>query len=243
MIYITHDIDWLNPLHPYSVIKTFTHGKKWIKTSQLFNQNIFIEGIERLLQFNQDHHAQSIWLIGATNTHTFQRKGLRYHFDDLKVHQTLSLLKESKVEIGLHSVSSESIVEQCNKLTNALGKHIHYHRSHYLNFNPKILYPQLQQAGITTDFSTGASRDILLPQQANNMEGVTLTPTILFDNIFFFQTPEKVFEQLKQTLHAAQLQQRDVAILFHPENFIINPALWEYYEEILQLLKSLYDLR
>lgn len=238
MIYITHDIDWLNPLHPYSVIKTFTHGKKWIKTSQLLNQNIFIEGIERLLQFNHYHQTKSIWLIGATNTHTFQRKGLRYHFDDLKVHQTLSLLKESKVEIGLHSVSSEPIVEQCNRLTNVSGKHINYHRSHYLNFNPKTLYPQLQQAGITNDFSTGASRDILLPQQTKNIEGVTLTPTILFDNIFFFQTPEKVFEQFKQTLLEAQAQQRDVAVLFHPENFMINPALWECYEEVLRMVRE-----
>ncbi len=238
MIYITHDIDWLNPLHPYSVVKTFTHGKKWIPGSMLFNPNLFLHGIERLLKFNQNQHTNAIWLIGATNQHTFYRKGLRYHSKDSAYAAAITLLKTAEVEIGLHSVSSEPIVEQCNRLTNALGKHINYHRSHYLNFNPKILYPQLHQAGITTDFSTGASRDILLPQQAKNMEGVTLTPTILFDNIFFFQNPEKVFDQFKQTLLEAQAQQRDVAVLFHPENFIINPKLWEYYEEVLRLVKE-----
>jgi hypothetical protein len=47
-----------------------------------------------------------------------------------------------------------------------------------------------------------------------------------------------VFDKFKQTIQVAQAQQRDVAILFHPENFIINPKLWEYYEEVLRLVKE-----
>jgi hypothetical protein len=238
LIYITHDIDWLNPLHPYSVIKTFTHGKKWIKPAQLFNRNLFIEGIEQLLQFNQNRNTKSIWLIGAHDKHTFYHKGLRYRFGNRAYNNTLSILKESQVVFGLHSVSSESISQQCDRLTNVIGKPIDYHRSHYLNFNPTSLYPQLKKSSIKTDFSTGLSRNIYLPKHTPPIEGISITPTILFDNVFFFQPPEKVFEQFKQTLHDAKAEQSDVAVLFHPENFIINPALWEYYEEVLRLVRE-----
>ena len=238
MVHITHDIDWLSPLHPYSVIKTFTHGKKWIKTSQLLNRKIFIEGIERLMQFNQSQNTNSIWLIGAPGKHTFYRKGLRYRFGDRTYNHMVSILKESKVVFGLHSVSSEPINQQFDRLTNVLGKPIDYHRSHYLNFNPTSLYPQLKKATINTDFSTGLSRNICLPKHIPPIEGVSITPTILFDNVFFFQAPEKVFEQFKQTLHDAKAEQRDVAVLFHPENFIINPALWEFYEEVLKMVRE-----
>jgi hypothetical protein len=238
LIYITHDIDWLNPLHPYSVIKTFTHGKKWIQPSLLFNPKLFLQGVERLLLFNQNQHTNSIWLIGANNQHTFYRKGLRYHSTDSAYVSAISLLKTAEVEIGLHSVSSAPIVEQCNRLSNILDKQIKYHRSHYLNFNPDTLYQELQHAGIKIDFSKGTSRAITLPQQIQNTTNVSAVPTILFDNVFFFQSPDEVFNQLKKTLLEAQKQQRDVAILFHPENFIINPKLWEYYEEVLNLVRE-----
>jgi hypothetical protein len=225
-------------MHPYSVVKTFTHGKKWIPTTMLFNPNLFLHGIERLLQFNQKQHTNAIWLIGATNQHTFYRKGLRYHSEDSAYATAISLLNTAEVEIGLHSISSAPIIDQCNLLSDVLNKPIKYHRSHYLNFNPNTLNNELQHAGIKVDFSAGKSRAITLPLKSENTTSVSVVPTILFDNIFFFESPDLVFNQFKQTLREAQSQQRDVAVLFHPENFIINPKLWEYYEEVLGLVKE-----
>jgi hypothetical protein len=204
----------------------------------LFNPNLFLQGIERLLQFNQSQHTNAIWLIGATNQHTFYRKGLRYQSKDSAYVSAISLLKTADLEIGLHSVSSSPIVEQCDRLSDVLHKQIKYHRSHYLNFNPDTLYNELQHAGIKVDFSKGTSRAITLPPQIQKTKVVADIPTILFDNIFFFESPDLVFDQFKQTLREAQSQQRDVAILFHPENFIINPKLWEYYEEVLKLVRE-----
>lgn len=204
----------------------------------LFNPKLFLEGIERLLQFNQNQQTKSIWLIGATNQHSFYKKGLRYRSIDSTYASAISLLQNAEVEIGLHSVSLAPIVEQCNRLSDILNKPIQYHRSHYLNFNPDTLYNELQQAGIKFDFSTGASRAITLPAQNQNTANISAVPTILFDNIFFFESPDQVFHQFKQTIQAAKAQQRDVAILFHPENFLINPKLWEYYEEVLRLVRE-----
>ncbi len=204
----------------------------------LFNPQLFLQGIERLLQFNQNQKADAIWLIGATDQHTFYRKGLRYRSKDSAYVSTISLLESAKVEIGLHSVSSAPIVEQSNCLSDVINRPIKYHRSHYLNYNPDTLYNELQHAGIKVDFSLGTSRAITLPSQSQNTTSVSAIPTILFDNIFFFESPNLVFDKFKETLLEAQSQQRDVAILFHPENFIINPKLWEYYEEVLRLVRE-----
>lgn len=238
MVYVTHDIDWLNPWHPFALAKTATHGTKWLRLAQLHNRSIFLNGIEKLLGVNQNNSAEAIWLIGASTTHTYHRKGLRYAFNDADFNQTINLLTNANVEIGLHSVSSQSILEQSQNLANKLNKNILYHRSHFLHFNPNTLYPQLHSVGITTDFSSGSARTISLPETTSPIHSVNITPTVLFDNIFFFQPPEAVFEQLKQTLQTANARHQNIAILFHPENFLINPALWEYYQEVLRIIKS-----
>ncbi len=239
MIYLTHDIDWLNPLHPYSVIKTITHGKKWINTSQLFNPNIFVDGITQLLALNQAHQTNSIWHIGAPSTQAFHRFGLRYNTNSKAYQKVISELLNAKVEIGLHSTTYETINKQAESLTRFTQKPIQYHRSHFLHYNSQTLYSQLAAAGITNDFSLGEARKISLPKVTSTYENIQLIPTILFDNIFFFEAPETVFEQFKQCLKTAQTQQKDVAILFHPENFLINSALKEYYQETLRIIKSI----
>lgn len=241
LIYITHDIDWLNPWHPYSVVKTFTHGKKWIAPKQLFNPNLFLKGIERLLQFNRKQQTNAIWLIGATNQHTFNRKGLRYKSTSLEYQTALSILIESAVEIGLHSVSSEPIITQCNHLSSSLNKPIRFHRSHYLNYTPEKLYPELVEAGIQVDFSLGQARSIAIPKRSPypNLEQ---PPTVLFDNSFFFHPPETVLSTFKQVVITAKEQNTDVAILFHPENFCIFPELWNYYYEVLKIIQTEYEI-
>ncbi len=238
MIHITHDIDWLTPIHPLAWIKTLTHGNKWLRFSQLRNRSIFLEGIQQLLNINENHQTNSTWLIGASSQHTFHRKGLRYKANDTEHQQTLALLKDVGVNVGLHSVSSEPIKNQAERLSNLLAKPIHHHRSHFLQFNPNTLYTELQQAGIHTDYSLGVAREVHLSNPITPIQGVHSIPTVLFDNSFFFHPPEMVFEQFKQVLKTAQQRQQDVAILFHPENFLIQPALWEYYQEVLHLIKS-----
>ncbi len=239
MIYVTHDIDWLNPWHPFAIAKTFTHGNKWLRLGQLKNQALFLNGIETLLKFNQSKAINAIWLIGATNEFPFKNKGLRYTFSCQATKKALAMLMENNAEIGLHSVSTEPIIEQCNRLNETIKKETNYHRSHYLNYSPQTLYPQLKQAKISIDFSLGTAREVSLPKlDTFNEDGLRLIPTILFDNIFFFQKPEVVFEKFKSVLREVKSTQSDVAILFHPENFLINPALWEYYQECIRLINQ-----
>jgi hypothetical protein len=219
-------------------MKVVTHGNKWLRFSQLRNRSIFLEGIQQLLTINNTYQTNSIWLIGGSTQHTFHRKGLRYQANDSNYQQAVTLLKEAGVTLGLHSVSTEPILNQTERLSVLLDKPILHHRSHFLQFNPHTLYAELQQAGIPIDYSLGSAREIQLPGVSTPIHGVNSIPTVLFDNSFFFHPPELLFEQFKQVLKTAQQRQQDVAILFHPENFLIQPALWEYYQEVLHLIKS-----
>jgi hypothetical protein len=237
MVYITHDIDWLNPQHLYSVIKTITHGKRWIGIAQLTNSYLFIDGIKQLLNYNSKHKVNAIWLVGASTKNTFYRKGLRYNTREKWWHEIIEVLLKAEVEIGLHSVSNQSIKVQADSLIKAINKPIKYHRSHFLKYDANTLYPQLINAGIQTDLSLGNARSVnlIVPQEKF---GIPIMPTVLFDNAFFFEPPQYVLEKFEQVLFDANEIGQDVAVLFHPENFVINPTLWRYYEEVLALVKK-----
>ncbi|MES2691520.1 MAG: hypothetical protein V4658_14015 [Bacteroidota bacterium] len=240
MLFITHDIDWISPLHPYSLAKVFTHGKKWIGLSKVIQPDIFIRHIEKLVSFNQSHQVNAIWLSGAPQKHSFQKFGLRYTADCPSYKTALNMLLEAGCEIGLHSVNTESFARQTIALSELTRQPIHYHRSHYLKFDENSLFKNLQQQHIKTDFSLGNARKIDLPSQMPVITyGINCVPTLLFDNAFFFNDPKDVLHQFKQKINEANMLKQDVAILFHPENFAVNPALWDYYEEVISIVEEL----
>ncbi len=235
MVYVTHDIDWISPLHPFSVAKAFTHGNKWLSLNKIIQPGIFIKHIHKLMEFNQAEHINAIWLIGAPMQNSYQKMGLRYTFDCRSYKNLVKTLVNERVKIGLHSVQSEDISKQFQALQSLVPSPIKFHRSHYLKFDSNKLFPRLQQHHIATDFSLGQARQINLPEQPPISYGVNCVPTILFDNLFFFQKPDEAFKQFEATLQLAQSKQQDVAILFHPENLAINPRLWDYYKDVLRI--------
>lgn len=240
LIFFTHDIDWISPLHPLSVAKTFTHGSKWLKFGNLFRPHLFIRQIEVLNRFDLDQGLSPVWLTGAPHRHSFRKYGLRYTIHCPLYRKALGLLIESGSEIGLHSVSSEPFARQAETLTRITGKPLHYHRSHYLRFNEKALLADLRQQNIRTDFSFGSARNVAIPENLPRITGgIRCVPTVLFDNAFFFHKPELVLQQFGSVLQEAQHRGLDTAILFHPENFAVNPALWDHYREVIKLVKAL----
>lgn len=153
------------------------------------------------------------------------------------------MLLEAGSEIGLHSVSTESLARQATVLSELTGQPIHYHRSHYLKFDENSLFKNLHQQNIKTDFSLGNARKVDLPAQMPVITyGINCVPTLLFDNAFFFNDPESVLQQFKQKIKEAVTQKQDVALLFHPENFAVNPALWDYYKEVISIVKEVNNV-
>ena len=240
MIYVTHDIDWISPLHPFSIAKAFTHGNKWLSLDKIAQPGIFVKNIYKLIEFNQANHINAIWLVGAPMLNSYQKKGLRYTFSCKSYRSVVKTLVNQHVKIGLHSVSSEDISKQFQALQSLVPSPIKFHRSHYLKFDTNKLFPRLHQHRIDIDFSLEHTKLIELPEQPPISYGVNCVPTILFDNYFFFKDADTAFKQFETTLQLAKTKHQDVAILFHPENFAVNPKLWQYYKEVLQIAKLMH---
>lgn len=238
MIYITHDIDWLTPWHPLALLKRITHGKRWLGWHNGWNADAFLNSTEWLLQFHADQSFyQPIWLLGASALPSWTRYGLRYQYNTPRLKETIALLQSHHSIIGLHSVYGEHITSQVQRLNTLTGANITFHRSHFLRFNPNQLYHQLEEAGITTDFSQGAARSPeITPTYIETGSTVKSVPTILFDNAFFFHPAEHVFEQFKQQL--AALNGKDAAILFHPENLVVNPSLRNHLQRTIAIIRE-----
>ncbi|MES2780142.1 MAG: hypothetical protein V4651_09635 [Bacteroidota bacterium] len=255
-IYITHDIDWLNPLHPYSIvnyIRSVFSSHRWLHVQQFFQKDIFLRTIENILTIERGAGVNAIYHIGATNGKSFQRYGIRYNQSDKLYSALIYLLKSYNQHIGLHSSydADEQHLIQVEKilLEKATTQTVNAHRSHFLHSHTQSLYPQLAQAGIRYEFGNGMAREIGL---AGNIPGkykpydsiskkildVTIVPLILMDNVFFVRPYHEVIRSFKETLHQVKEYNGSACILFHPENMILKPQLWNYFEEIIHICKQ-----
>lgn len=236
MLYLTHDIDWLSPFHPYAWIKCLTHGSKWLKLQQLMHPTIFLDSIESVCKQNAQENINPVWLIGAASGHALSRYGLRYTTHSANYPLLIQLLKKWNCTIGLHSITKENLNIQAIQLKSFTGQNVSYHRSHFLKQHT-ALKNELAHAQIKIDFSFGKARQVHLAD-SNLNSSLKFVPTLLFDNAFFFNKPEDVFSTFSTELRKAIATNKDVAICFHPENFLILPALREYYQEILCISKN-----
>ena len=234
MIHITHDIDWINPLHPYSIIKSLTHADYWINISRLFKRDIFLNQLTKLIQTNQTLNINPTYFIGSP-THAFGRFDLRYTIHDSKYTELLAILKYQ--QIGLHSDTHQPISAQHNLLQNLTNQHISQHRSHYLQHNILQLTTELQPDKIKMDYSRGKAKKVayLIDQTINNIQYI---PTILFDNIFFAESEISIWEKFNRVLAQLANNRTSAAILFHPENMIIQPKLELHYHHAIQLIQK-----
>lgn len=220
------------------MVKAMVYGKKWIKPNQLLNPNLFEEQMEKLHQTNTTLKLDAIWLIGATQTSTFKKFGLRYNIHSKSYKRTIQFLQQQQVKIGLHSVALEPVSKQCNTLSQLIHQPISYHRSHYLKFTPENLFPALQRNHITIDFSLGHARKVFIPEQPMITHGISCVPTVLFDNSFFFDSPQNIYHQFTQVCEQAATHNTPIALLFHPENFAVNPQLWDHYHRVVDIGRS-----
>lgn len=255
-IYFTHDIDWINPLHPYSLINYIrslfvTHP--WLSGQQLFKKDIFLETIEKILAIEKQENIQSVFHIGATNGKQLNRFGIRYNQTDKHYGKLVALLNSYSQNIGLHSSyhadEQHFIHQEKIQLEQFTGKQVLAHRSHFLHSHPQTLYPQLAASGIRYEFGNGLARQVGLK---NNFPGkykpidhhsgqvmdVTVVPLILVDNVFFVKPYHEVLQSFKDTLHLVKQYNGSACILFHPENMILKPQLWNYFEEIIHICKN-----
>jgi hypothetical protein len=254
-IHITHDIDWINPLHPYSMlnyVRSLVSKHPWFTPKQLFNKQVLIENIAQLLQLEKELAVRSLFCIGANANSTFNRYAIRYKTSTLIYKPLLKLIKENNQSIGLHSgyqsVERKNIMVEKNSLEHFTNKPVLAHRSHYLQHN-ELLYEQLDAAEITYDLGNGRIREVGLINgfpgkikpintKTGGVYNCTTIPLFLTDNVFFVKPYYEVLKEFKRTLQQLKNYRGSGCILFHPENMLLKPQLWNYFEEIIHICKQ-----
>lgn len=249
-VYFTHDIDWINPWHPYSLIKKILPFKKWLSVSQIFQRDIYIKNIEKLILMESDHHINSIFMLGANNKkYSLKRFDIRYTINDSLFLELIECLKRNGVLCGVHSQKDIDIENQIVSLERVYGKKISYHRRHYSIFDTLTMWSELANCGIEYDFSlarshytgfvSGIHRHFkAIDFNLKTVRDIQVVPTILYDNAFLLYSKELVMDRFKRAVDKANLFGSHFAVLFHPENMLLHPVLWEYYEEVISYCKS-----
>ncbi len=255
-ITITHDVDWLNPYHPFAWIQSTRNGllqKPRISFKQLWQRDLFLRNCERLLQTEQQLNIQSVWCLGAQPTEGLGRYDIRYSANNPLLKELIALVKSYHQTIGLHSsyhaVTHATLQAEANQLSELTGEPIHYHRSHYLNGDTESRYMQLDQSGIQYELGSGYARKVALRggipgklhplnSKTQNLHAVSVVPLVLMDNIFFIKPQHEVLHELTNILKVIRDYQGPACLLFHPENFLLKPQLWETFHEIIHICKQ-----
>lgn len=201
----------------------------------MLQRDIYLRQIERLIAFEKQAGVTSIFLLGSSQR-SFGLHDLRYRAGSSAYRELLVLLKDH--ETGLHSTGSTPIEDQLRWLGQFTGKPVRFHRSHFFKFDRAALYPVLEAHGITTDFSEGEARRVNFTLRDSGEHHINVVPTVISDNAFFYHDPREVFKAFRKNLNNAASLQTDIAVLWHPENMLIEPKLLEYYHEIILICKS-----
>jgi len=242
-IWVTHDVDWVDPWHPYSLLKVFT-SRPWIKRDQIKNREIFLEKSQGILEVEKEFQVDSIW-FSAGSKRTFGRYDIRYESGGEHHLKLLQLIKSYNQTNGLHSsphgIKKGEIIYEAERLSELTGQPVKFHRSHYLKSLSSTDYISFAQAGIQYDMSLGYARKTGFrnhyPGMLNN-NGVYVVPMILMDNAFFYKSETEVLTAFKETLSTLKKHQGSACICFHPENIAIKPGLLQSIREIIKICIS-----
>jgi hypothetical protein len=255
-IHITHDIDWINPRHPYSfanVLRSALGKHAWLTLKQTLAKNTFVKNIEQLIELEKQLDVQAIYCIGAMTGTQLGRYDIRYSINGRLTKKVIEMILSRQHTIGLqssyHAFEKKSLVEESHQLNAATHETTVIHRCHYLNAPPSMLYPQLEEAGLKYELGFGSSRQIGLKNQfpgkfkpIDPVTGisydVTVIPLVLMDNAFFYAPYHEVLKSFRNTLHQLKNYNGSACISFHPENMLLKPQLYNYFEEIIHICKE-----
>ncbi|MES2559922.1 MAG: hypothetical protein V4590_09295 [Bacteroidota bacterium] len=255
-IHFTHDIDWLHPFHPYSLvnyIRSLFTSRQWLGYNQLFQKDIFLRTINQVLEMEKQAGIKAVYHIGATNGMHLNRYGIRYNQSDALYTELVALLNSYHQHTGLHSSYNADAEQHIHSEKLHLEEYTHKpvlaHRSHFLHSHPDTLYPQLEASGIQYEFGNGLAREVGLTNHfpgkykpvnlpLQTVLNVTVIPLILVDNVFFVKPYHEVLRSFKDTLQQLKEYNGSACVLFHPENMLLKPQLWNYFEEIIHICKN-----
>lgn len=255
-IHITHDIDWINARHPYSFVNTLRSlaGKHtWLSLKQVLNRATFVQNIKQLIDLESQLGIHAIYCLGATGGKQLGRYDIRYSINSDLTKEVIELLLSGQHTIGLQSsynaFEEKTLPGQIAQLTKATRQQISTHRCHYLHAPPSVMYRQLEDAGLRYDLGYGSPRQVgfknhfpgkfkPIDPTTGKQYNITVIPLMLMDNSFFYTPYHEVMKQFRNTLQQLKDYNGSACISFHPENMVLKPQLYNYFEEIVHICKE-----
>jgi hypothetical protein len=250
-VIFTHDIDWVTPLQPVSVLKSVYYKLKgikyWLDLSQVFNNSLFHDTVSRMLRIEKASGIAATYFM-MSGPAGYGKHDTRYGILEAAARKMIRIIHEGGGKTGLHGSyearEKDTYAKEKSAIETATAQPVHAQRNHYLRFHPARQGEQLEKAGILYDFSIGFTSKAgfrsrictpykLIDVQAQRVTGTLEIPLLLMDRLNYLEgdfvntTYPLLLEQVKQ-YHGT------VSVLTHPENFVFIPEFWDFYESLIR---------
>jgi hypothetical protein len=256
-VIFTHDIDRTSVLEPFSIAKCGINMLKqnkrdWINSSALFSQPI-VKCIQKLLNIENKHGVNAIYFM-MSGPFAWNTGGTRYSIKWKSARLIIKLLTEASAEIGLHGSynarEKNSYSIEKASLEIAINNEIHCHRNHYLRFDPLAIWQQLENAGFSHDFSLGwpdqmgfraAIGHCFKPWDhlSRRQTKINEIPLVYMDRGDHPNMFPEVLKNIETMLKPISKRGGCVSLLIHPEAFAVNANWFDFYEDLIEMCKSL----
>jgi hypothetical protein len=253
-VIITHDVDWVTPTGPVSMLKSIIgrnlDGRRtWLGLADTLKPLHFLRNLERLLDLEVRIGVHPwFFLLGARGG--LGRHSNRYNPRSVFARRYISLIREAGGEVGLHGSyharERDSYGGEAAMLSDVWGGPVVAHRNHYLRFDSRTVWSQLERAGIKLDFSLGFSSRLgfrvpltgpfnPFDWTSGQPSAVRAIPTIAMDRIWWPDRRTEVLKELRDLLRAVGGEGGTVAVLIHPEVLVLDSRWFALFEAIISV--------
>jgi len=256
-VVITHDVDWVTPFGLISVVKSIIRRKvdgrpAWLPPRDVIKPSLFLKNLERLLELELRLGVHP-WFFMFGGTGDLGLHSNSYGKRSTFARRYISLIQEAGGEIGLHGSyrarERDSYAREAAVLSEMTRRPVIAHRNHYLRFDPRRLWSQLEDARITVDFSLcfrkrmGFRVPVTGPFHpfdwtTNRGSNVWAIPTVAMDRVWWPDRQREVLSNLRQLLANARAVGGAVAVLIHPEILVLDPRWYVLFEEIVSVCRE-----
>jgi len=253
-VVVTHDVDWVTPVAPVSILKSIA-GRKiggqaaWLRVRDALRPSLFLENLERLLELELRLGVHP-WFFILGGRFGVRRYSNRYSTGSRHARRYIALIRGVGAEVGLHGSyyarDEDSYSAEAALLSGMVDRPVVAHRNHYLRFDSRRLWSQLERAGIRLDFSLcfntrmGFRVPVMGPFHpfdwtSGEATSVWAIPTIAMDRVWWPDRRQEVLTELRRLLQAAGEVGGTVAILIHPEMLVLDTRWFALLEEVISV--------
>jgi hypothetical protein len=256
-VIITHDIDRTTFTEPTSIARGLLSSltkKTWdVRVSPFYATKKLFKVFEWLLE-RERHYGICATYFVLSGPYGLSRYSSRYDIKWPASKEICNLIKSYDMTIGLHgnyyAREFNSYLEERKSVEDALEVHITQHRNHYLRFDPKFIWSNMEEAGFDTDFSIGfnyklgfrAGTGSVYPGfdiSKNRPTSVRAVPLLFMDGILSGLDRRLRLRELRSALEEVMHVGGCVAILFHPESFVTQPSMVDDFLEVIEMCISM----